>query len=498
MEDQQQRTDCLSYHVFCFVVNRMNVYRSSLAGSVQFRLTCASILVIQSALHLAVTLGQTAIARALVECGADITALDSRGNTAVHLAKNGELARAVLRGAPADHVKGALRTFNDLGLNPLHVAAAQGRLDVALELVARHGADVEEQDRATGRTALHHSVRANSKAVCELLLEYEADANAQDHAGNTPLHAAVQYDLFAVTKLLVDFGADCVAANAYFQTPLDLAMHYGSTEASRAMLSFPSIRMPTKNLELVAQSAFPQLAPAVQPAPAVHTPPTAAPAPAPIPTISRIVHGQHLEPIRKSAEDKSADTARAVESGGMRNNSEGEWQMLDGDELNNTEGETEWHVHRNKKLTTGVDKLAKYVFPSRYLGFVWLFPVLDSLADHMQPALLAGTLTRSARPSSRSQSRRSCPHSALPHPPPPTRGPCAPPPRARLRYATLGVCHYCRICGVCPFCTRLSHTLAYRYNILPVCTYLQRFPFGLAIVIFRNIPCSKMENRGAK
>lgn len=44
-----------------------------------------------------------------------------------------------------------------------------------------------------------------------------------------------------------------------------------------------------------------------------------------------------------------------------RNSSEGEWQMLDPDDVNN-EGEMEWQMHhRNKKLTVGMsDKLAKY------------------------------------------------------------------------------------------------------------------------------------------
>ena len=249
---------------------------------------------LQTALHLASLSGQGELAGALVQRGASIVRRDGNGNTCLHLAKDAGVTRAVLRAAAAEDARKAMEVRNDQGYTALHVAAIQGRLDIALELVARHGADVNAQDDSTGRTALHHAVRAGSRPVCELLLEFMADVNAQDSAGNTPLHAAVQFDRFDITKLLVDFGADCVANNAYFQTPLDLAMHYGSTEASRAMSIFPSIRIPNRSLDAVAAAVFPGLAAKARTAPA---PASAQPAVVP-PASSATVQQQHTVPVR--------------------------------------------------------------------------------------------------------------------------------------------------------------------------------------------------------
>lgn len=195
--------------------------------------------------------GNVAVAHALCTRGARSDLQDAQGNTPLHLATNAALTRAVLTAGPQP-----LTILNANGLNPLHVAASSGRVDVVLELVARQGMDVNSADRASGRTALHHAVRARSRAICELLLEYDADCNAEDHSGYTPLHTAVQYDLYDIAKLLIDFGADALAQNAYFQSPHDLALHYGSTEAYRAIESFPSIRTPTRNLLSVATNLF--------------------------------------------------------------------------------------------------------------------------------------------------------------------------------------------------------------------------------------------------
>lgn len=309
----------------------------------------------QTALHLALTRGNVTVAHGLCTRGARSDIQDAQGNTPLHLATTAALARAVLTAGPQP----LSSVLNANGLSPLHVAAAGGRVDVVLELVARQGMDVNSADLTSGRTALHHAVRARNRAICELLLEYEADPNAEDHSGYTPLHAAVQYDLYDIAKLLIDFGADALAQNAYFQSPHDLALHYGSTEAYLAIESFPSIRTPTKNLLSVATSLF-GLAAVTGPQPqqkqqTQHTVPAVTAV-----TSAPLAAKTSAAPIARTSAPPAADRkSSSVTDGGD------EWQVVNNEDLS-AGADVEWHLHRNKKLPgSGIAKDIQKIFNSK-------------------------------------------------------------------------------------------------------------------------------------
>ena len=52
-------------------------------------------------------------------------------------------------------------------------------------------------------TALHWAVKRNYITMAEILLNHEADKDAQDYLGRTPLHLAASQDFLEMTKVLL-------------------------------------------------------------------------------------------------------------------------------------------------------------------------------------------------------------------------------------------------------------------------------------------------------
>ena len=91
--------------------------------------------------------------------------------------------------------------------HPIHWAAGNGR-DAAIEVLLKHGADVNAIDQV-GRTALHRAAKLHPKAV-RVLLDHGANLDIVDSQGFTPLTWAVygqQPEGERVVKLLRKAGA---------------------------------------------------------------------------------------------------------------------------------------------------------------------------------------------------------------------------------------------------------------------------------------------------
>jgi hypothetical protein len=75
------------------------------------------------------------------------------------------------------------------GTKPLHLCARGGLLNI-MEILLRHGADVNARRILSGRgySALHLAAAGGDLKMCRMLLNYEAELDIRDYDGCTPLH----------------------------------------------------------------------------------------------------------------------------------------------------------------------------------------------------------------------------------------------------------------------------------------------------------------------
>lgn len=189
-----------------------------------------------TALHLAARAGDVAIARLLIEHGADLEA----GN----------------RGPEAPH-----------GGTPLYLAAASGQLEMVRTLLASgaragggpHGgplraaivhADHRDVARllveAGAEITIFEAVALDDAARVEALLGAAPDlvnarlggeARHDNPTTDTPLHIAARKGRAAMARLLVARGGDLSARNAMDRAPVDQALAWGQAEAFRALVT---------------------------------------------------------------------------------------------------------------------------------------------------------------------------------------------------------------------------------------------------------------------
>lgn len=106
---------------------------------------------------------------------------------------------------------------------------AEGR--AVVELLIRHGADVNGRRGIGSMTPLHMSARRGTAAIAEVLLDSGAEIEARDTNGETPLRRAVNCRQDSVVRLLLARGADPLTKDKKGCTPLDVARHGTIREA---------------------------------------------------------------------------------------------------------------------------------------------------------------------------------------------------------------------------------------------------------------------------
>ncbi len=156
-----------------------------------------------TALHVAAAAYDAAMARQLVDRGADPRAINRRGATPLHCAADG--------GPDSKH------------WNPTRQA------DV-IEYLVRAGADPNAPDTG-GVAPLHRAVRSRCAAAVGALLSLGADVRRKNGSGSTPLHLAVQTtgrggsgslaahgEQFEIIRLLIEHGARWTDRNARGKT----------------------------------------------------------------------------------------------------------------------------------------------------------------------------------------------------------------------------------------------------------------------------------------
>jgi ankyrin repeat protein len=141
-------------------------------------------------------------------------------------------------------VKQALKSGADVnaaqgdGLTALHIAAQEGRLDIAKLLIGAK-ANVEARTKIGGYTPLHLAAASGSADLVKTLLDAGADAKVVTTTTQvTPLHlAAKALNGEAAVKLLADKGVDVNAKDRTGETPLMFAAAAGRTASVKELLA---------------------------------------------------------------------------------------------------------------------------------------------------------------------------------------------------------------------------------------------------------------------
>ncbi len=162
--------------------------------------------------------GHTAIARLLLDAGANARATVENGTPLLHMAcAEGRTAIArLLLDAGAD-INARDRGYRQ----PLHLACQFGHTDVA-RLLLDAGAKTFARQKSGGWTALHLACHHGHAGVVRLLIEHYANVMARNWLDETPLHRACSNNHNEVVKLLLDAGADINALDKKGRTPADL------------------------------------------------------------------------------------------------------------------------------------------------------------------------------------------------------------------------------------------------------------------------------------
>ena len=181
-------------------------------------------------------------AQFLLQHGADVTDIDWRFTTPLHLAirrGNFEVAQMLLQRSAN------VNSRENGGKTPLHLASIcafpsdEGNRHHLVQLLLEYGAKVHLQDWDQ-TTALHHASLLRDLDVVQVLLNRGANVNAVDNKGRTPLHQVFEAgnytdadsfglvsrkgkNRFGVAQLLLKHGATVNAGDEDQQTPLLLA-----------------------------------------------------------------------------------------------------------------------------------------------------------------------------------------------------------------------------------------------------------------------------------
>lgn len=97
--------------------------------------------------------------------------------------------------------QGAVVNDEDIdGFSPLHLAAAQGKIDVA-EILLNNGANVSAYDHQK-QTPLHLAAETGQPEMCQLLIDKGAEINGLDAARRSPEILARRNEHYEVVRII--------------------------------------------------------------------------------------------------------------------------------------------------------------------------------------------------------------------------------------------------------------------------------------------------------
>lgn len=149
----------------------------------------------------------------------NVNLADLNGDFPLHVAaRNGRVTIArelVTHGADPG-------VLNRHGKTPLEVALANGKTQVA-QMLIEHGAPLNPQDML--RRLTREGIA--DRDVFEFLLRRGADIDLPDARGETPLHTAISEGHLGTVSRLIGYGANVNQADAKGRLPLEIAQSQG-------------------------------------------------------------------------------------------------------------------------------------------------------------------------------------------------------------------------------------------------------------------------------
>lgn len=170
--------------------------------------------------------GETQIAKLLIDTGADVSAKDCYGNTALHISASHEnigIVKALLD-AGAD-----VNAVNNNGDPVLHHAMSDG--PECVKFLIDHGANIHLKGEG-GDTLLHRAAQSSSDLVRDLV-KGGADLEATNDEGATALHCAAAWGETASMQIIIERGANVKATNNDGETVLHIVAGNPSLRSGR-------------------------------------------------------------------------------------------------------------------------------------------------------------------------------------------------------------------------------------------------------------------------
>jgi ankyrin repeat protein len=209
----------------------------------QEKLRKAGLPLLPSALPNAAALGNVDLVSKFLAAGISTELRDSSGRTPLLLAmetsvleklspeKRAEMVRNKLAVARLLVQKGAdVRTKSNFGFTLLHTASHAGELAQFMDELIALGADVKAVDAQRFRTPLFVAASYDDLRPMEVLLKHGADPNARDLQKWTPLMMSALGKMPAAAARLIQAGADPTLANQDGVTPMQIALTSGHPE----------------------------------------------------------------------------------------------------------------------------------------------------------------------------------------------------------------------------------------------------------------------------
>jgi ankyrin repeat protein len=175
-------------------------------------------------LHLAALHGETAVAAALIDAGADVNAKNNYGAFTPGDLGGFFAGNSNNHSDPQSllHVQGLDTRDMKNGYTALDLALFSFKHKDLLELLVAKGADVNAM-AASGATPLFWAVMRNQKDDADFLLSKGANINAADAYGDTILDCAIRMDNEKMVEYLLTKGPDLNAIDQSQTRPLTYA-----------------------------------------------------------------------------------------------------------------------------------------------------------------------------------------------------------------------------------------------------------------------------------